>query len=753
MLWWRNAGDIEISIERIDLTADLQTKDFRGDLASIVEGGAHSSIRQWTIKPPDKGPHVPDSDRVRITPRLDLGAYVVTARTAGKSAKSVLLVSDINIVSHTLGLSDEIYVSDVQRGAPIAGARIKVSDQGHETAATTDANGIAHVALHAGNEYRQLLITASAGSRQAWMSTYNYAYWIGNQDAAQWRVYAFTDRPAYRPDETVHWKALVRVRNNDGPWVTPAKQILDYDITDPRGQKVASGTATLNEYGSYWADLKLTPQMALGRYTITFHDRNGAARGYAALFSLEEYKLPEYVVSVSIPNQYRLGDTVEAAVDARYYFGGPVADATVEVSVDRSSYSPWWGVIDWYSPREMGSYYRNAAQNVFKRTLKTDENGHATVRFDTQVDAGDSAYSISACATDASRREVCGAGSVNVMRQRYTVHAQTQHTIGMPGQKISVDFKAADSKEQPVKTTGKVHVTRRKWEPCRNGFPYCGQYHEEDVLTSNVTTNDEGIGTFTFTPEREGYYQLEWSSEDRTPGKPLRARDIVKTQTALWITKNTSTEIGYHAGGLELIVDRETLHAGDRVPLIIATENSDRWVLMTISGASILDTRLVHLDGTLKMIEFPIDQRHVPDFSVTASSVFNRALYTQAKTLKVPPFDKALTVEVKSDHDDYKPHGKGTVTITTKDSEGRPVAAEVALSVSDESVTAIAQDAAGDPRPFFYGESRVRPVAVTAGVQQQRFVKLVEGKDGKTLVDEETARRDKEVDALKKDEG
>jgi len=753
MLFWRNAGPIECSINRIDLTSDLQMKGFKGDLASIVEAGSGQAIRKWTIQPKDNGLYFPGSDRVRISPRLDAGAYLVSVRTAGASGKTVLLVSDINIVTHSLGLSDEIYVSDVHRGAPIAGARIHVSDQTHEAVATTDANGLAHVDLHASNDYRQLLITAAAGNRQAWMSTYNYAYWIGSEGGAQWRVYAFTDRPAYRPDETVQWKALVRVRNNDGPWVTPSKQSLDYVITDPRGQKVATGTTSLNEYGSYWADLKLTPQMALGPYTIGFLGRNGESRGSAQLFTLEEYKLPEYTVNVSIPNQYRLGDTVEAVVDAQYYFGGPVANATVLVSVDRSSYSPWWGVIDWYTPRDSRGYYPGGGnQNVFKQTLKTDENGRALVHFDTQVDAGDSSYTINACATDASRREVCGAGSVNVMRQRYTVHAQTQHSIGTPGQKISVDFKAADSKEQPVKTAGKVHVTRRKWERCKNELPYCGQYREEDVLTSNVTTNDEGIGTFTFTPEREGYYQLEWSSEDRTPGKPLRARDIVKTQTSLWITRNTSTEIGYHAGGLELIVDRDTLRSGDRVPLIIATENSDRWVMLTISGASILDTRLVHLDGTLKVVEVPIDQRHVPDFMVTASSVFNRAFYTQTKSLKVPPFDRALTVEVTSDHDDYMPHGKGSVTITTRDYEGRPVTAEVALSVSDESVTAIAQDPAGDPRQFFYGESRVRQLTVNAGVQMQRFVRLVEGKDG-TLVDENAARRERELDDLKKDEG
>ncbi|HWW61794.1 MAG TPA: alpha-2-macroglobulin family protein, partial [Thermoanaerobaculia bacterium] len=111
------------------------------------------------------------------------------------------------------------------------------------------------------------------------------------------------------------------------------------------------------------------------------------------------------------------------------------------------------------------------------------------------------------------------------------------------------------------------------------------------------------------------------------------------------------------------------------------------------------------------------------------------------------PVEHFLDVDVKLDREQFEPRQEGAITVTTRDLDGRPVPAEVALSVSDESVTAIAQDPAGDPRQFFFGERRYSPLQVSAGVQSQRFVRLIEGKDGK-LIQERTDRamRDGEKD-------
>ena len=66
-------------------------------------------------------------------------------------------------------------------------------------------------------------------------------YANGNNEGTEaWRIYAFTDRPAYRPKETVQWKFIAR-RFGDGVYSTPANQIVEYQINDPRGTKVSEG--------------------------------------------------------------------------------------------------------------------------------------------------------------------------------------------------------------------------------------------------------------------------------------------------------------------------------------------------------------------------------------------------------------------------------------------------------------------------------------------------------------------------------
>src|SRR5205085_2588794 len=86
------------------------------------------------------------------------------------------------------------------------------------------------------------------------------------------------------------------------------------------------------------------------------------------------------------------------------------------------------------------------------------------------------------------------------------------------------------------------------------------------------------------------------------------------------------------------------------------------------------------------------------------------------------------------------------------DVDGRPVRAEVALAVSDESVTAIQADIAGDPRPFFFPDERRDAVNVAASVQGQRYLNLVEGKKG-ALIDDRVLEQEKRRErALAKDE-
>ncbi|MCU0789109.1 MAG: alpha-2-macroglobulin, partial [Verrucomicrobia bacterium] len=140
--------------------------------------------------------------------------------------------------------------------------------------------------------------------------------------------------------------------------------------------------------------------------------------------------------------------------------------------------------------------------------------------------------------------------------------------------------------------------------------------------------------------------------------------------------------------------------------------------------------RVVHLTGTVKLLHLPIEEQHVPNIFLGATMVSNREIFTDTQQVVVPPTRNFLTVEVTPDRDSYQPREEGTLTVTTRDDEGRPVSAEVALSLVDESVFYIQGDYAGDPRQFFFGSKRPNQIETQSTMNQKRYVKLIEVEDG-----------------------
>jgi hypothetical protein len=70
-------------------------------------------------------------------------------------------------------------------------------------------------------------------------------------------------------------------------------------------------------------------------------------------------------------------------------------------------------------------------------------------------------------------------------------------------------------------------------------------------------------------------------------------------------------------------------------------------------------------------VQFRVDEKHIPNFFVTASSVFERNLATDTERIVVPPVEQFLTVDVRSDREQYEPRQQGAVTVTTRDASGK----------------------------------------------------------------------------------
>ncbi|MGI8897267.1 MAG: alpha-2-macroglobulin family protein, partial [Pyrinomonadaceae bacterium] len=372
-------------------------------------------------------------------------------------------------------------------------------------------------------------------------------------------------------------------------------------------------------------------------------------------------------------------------------------------------------------------------------------------------------YRVEARVTDSSRREILASDTVRVTRQRYYVYPRPQRNIYRPKDKVTVDIKAIDANEQPVTTEGTVSVTRDYWwevwldpngrevkgeelrllRQHREGFPapvkkghkpwrlkFQG-YQHDDVLTQTVKTDSEGMAHLSFTPEKDGYYRVAWHSSQNTPGTQATAKrdrllPPIKAETYVFVATNASTELGYRTGGLEIIVDKDTVRAGQTAPVMLFVPGSDRYVLFSVEAEDLLSYQLVHVTGTAKLIELPITEKHVPNIYLSAGMVNEAQWFMDTKQVVVPPVQHFLSVDVKSDREQYQPREEGTLSITAKDANGKPVSAEIALGLIDESVTYIQQDYAGDPRQFYFGSKRGHIVQTQSTFNHKSYTRLVE---------------------------
>ncbi|HXM34988.1 MAG TPA: MG2 domain-containing protein, partial [Pyrinomonadaceae bacterium] len=800
----RNLKRVDFALYKVDLTRDVRfTKTADEDEGEAEDGNnnwiqklqvtGRQPVKLWSKNLNDKGDYKPISEQARIEGKLPTGAYLLEAKGGVLSVRDVVLVTDASLVLKSSANQALVYFCNALTGAPIANANISLWESYYEgnkwhsrkLRQTTNSDGLAPFELRGRNNYRNLFAAAAAApnnDRQAFAPGYAGGY---NAVADAWRIYAFTDRPAYRPKETVNWKFIAR-NFSAGVYSTPANKVVEYQINDPRGTKVSEGKATLNNFGSAWGTLELTEQLPLGEYNIQFWDQGRSNNiGSARLFRLEEYKLPEFKVAVKTPEEdgkkkaFRLGEKVEVNIQADYYFGGPVTNASVEVVVYQNPFYHYWFPhrdYPWYYDdieRQGRNYYGGQGQIIKRETIKTDATGKATLVFDTPRENynQDFEFRIEARVTDSSRREIISSDTVRVTRQRYYVYPRPDRNIYRPKDKVTVDIKALDANEQPVKTEGQVKVTRDYWweiwlDP--NGREVKGEelralrdkaaafpprvtkgqkpwrlkfrgYQHDDILTQTLKTDSEGAAQLTFTPERDGYYRVEWQSSQGT-AKRDRFLPPIKAETYVFVATNASTELGYRHSGVEIIVDKDTVRAGQTAPVMLSVPEQDRYVLFSVEAEDLYSYKLVHVTGTAKLIELPIEEKHVPNIYLSAAMVSDLQLFIDTKQVVVPPVQQFLSVDVKADREQYQPREEGTFVITTKDANGKPVAAEIALGLFDESVKYIQQDYAGDPRQFYYGTKRGHVVQTQSTFNQKSYARLIEVEKGQ-LIDRRDAPR------------
>jgi len=622
------------------------------------------------------------------------GAYLLEAFNEKLMAHTVVVISNLGMITKSSPDGMLIFVSNKKTGEPVTEVNLSLVRNREEMAtALTDKNGLARftVAKDSEQEDASPLILGQKENHLVLSDPY---YW-GFGEARQFVVHAYTERPIYRPAQIVYFKGMVRVAAEAG-YEVYGNQEIEAKINDPRGNEIYRQKIKTNANGTYSGELTLGEEPPLGTYELTTSIPDGIT--HYASFKVEEYKKPEYKVEVKPDkDQYAIGDLITATIKADYYFGSPVANAQIDYYIFRGRYwRPWWHGSEyaWYYEDEASDDESNSyrAELIESNTDYLDANGQFTLTYQTEkgTDNVDYYYRIEARVVDASRRQIIGSKQVVVTRGLFMISTYANKYVYAPGDEAILNIKAEDFKNNPVSTKVLVEIYTREW---KSGS---GWENNKKVYSQTVNTDAGGKAAVKFKTSESGYYFMTANSIDARG-------NMISTEDYCWVSSGAGY-YSYESKGIEIIPDKPSYQAGEVAHVLVISPVKNVWALVTAEGSAILSQQVVNIKGTSQVVDIKIEEKHQPNFAFAVALLANDEFYSGSKNVLVIPEEKFLNVEISTNKEIYRPQDDGELAIKVTNKDGDGVATELSIGVVDESIYALAPDITRDIKKVFYSK-------------------------------------------------
>ena len=622
------------------------------------------------------------------------GIYVVEAVNDLLRAYTIVIVSDVGLVTKTSPGQMLFFAADRFTGEPVPDCSIKVLAAKQAIAeGRSSADGLFAATLP-DQRLEDLVGIAQCGDQ---MSATDPGSWSLEQPARELAAYIYTDKPIYRPGHTVNVKAVLRWRHLDALTRFDRAE-AEIVAADPNDKVVFRRQVKVDPFGAVHASFAVPATAALGTYTVRV--QSGDAQG-AGAFEVQEYRKPEFEVIVTPASRFVLqGREAVVSVQARYYFGQPVANAQLRYVVNRQ---PYYSPLRWDGGFEVGEteYFYGDTQFA-EGTLRLDADGKAELRIPLPADEERRDYSrdysarIEAQVTDAANREVSGTTIVHATYGTFMLSAQTAASVFRSGSPADISVRAIDyagvaQANVPITLTLE-HLSYRS-----------GYYSEPTVTTigtTSATTAADGMATARFeVPNRTGTFRVRVTAS--SAGRTI--------EEAVWMWVPGPSEDTDDSGDryLELIADRKSYEPGESARLIVRGETITGPVLVTKEGQHVSWYRVLRPTPT-ESIEVPIEDGDVGDVFVSIAYLREGRLHRAERRLGVAATSRTLHVAVIADQAVSRPREPGTFNVMVTDHAGQPVRAQVSLAVIDEAVYGVKADDTPDPVRHFYRREYTR---------------------------------------------
>lgn len=470
-----------------------------------------------------------------------------------------------------------------------------------------------------------------------------------------------SEKPVYQPSQTIHLRALAL---NHADHHAVAERALTFEVEDARGNRVFRRTAKTDSFGVASAEFTLADEVNLGAYhvRVKMGDANNSAAELTV--NVERYVLPKFRVTIDFDGKdgkqkrdYRPGEHVTGTVKLNYFFGKPVANATVKIKASAMDVELFDAATAEGRTNQHGTYHFDF---VLPRFFAGDGNRH-----------GAAPVVVEATVKDAAEHAETRGESITVSETPLVITAIPEGGKLIPGLENEVYILAS----YPDGTPAKADI---------------------DVRTGGVRqiakTDEAGVAT------------IQVAGDAANSVLRIEADDRKGNRTSQSVTLET------RAGEDQILL--RTSHAvvepGDRIDISVLStlQSGAAYIDLVHEGQTIL-TRDVDIESgkaELKLIATPAMSGTVTIIGYLIGR--NGREVTDQRLVFVQPADE-LHVDAVADASSYLPGGEARVHFHVTNQKGEGVSAALGLEVVDQAVFALAEKQPGFAKVFFYLEQEL----------------------------------------------
>ncbi len=616
--------------------------------------------------------------------------------------RALMLFGDVAITRKESMTEETLRIAGLSDGMPRAGAKVTLLDEKNQMVSQADTDGEGLAKFAAGTFKGVSTITGEVDGRLTVqplsLSDRFPGGYLSSRPRPPFHAFTFTDRPLYRPEQTIHFKGFVR-RLEEGKNVIPPRQTVQWKIQQPYAQDVlASGESKLDANGG-WSGTWTPPAGAkLGDFHI-LATIDSTPLGQPARFQIEEFRNPPFSV-VCTPSDAKSPGEAILKIDSQYFHGAPNAGARV-----------LWKAV-WYGDSEDG-YYSDWEDSEMTRVDLHSENvrnpsGLAELSGEAVLDAnGMTVIKASAPFVDPGNR------AQSQVYWRVDVTGPDGQTLtGGATQRVAMDKILLGIKARGEPVNGLLGFTWDALTPFGEKppdavnvslfkvstksvkerlAPNVYRYRNSDFFAPAAQLPAAAPGDFDFQVSEPGRYVAVISPVKGQPGFPVSTEIYLPGdgESEIPVESDSTTRV-LQLGGAEAEGSRAWKIGETAVLTTLSPTEGVAWV--SVETDRILETFTVPLTGNTSQIKIPIKPEYEPNVFVSvyvlrpggdtglAGEMFG---YTN---LRVESPDRHLDIQVGLDRADVEPRQKisGSVKVTA---DGIPVeGADLAIYAVDDSI-------------------------------------------------------------------